>query len=179
LWECVEKTEACWVRHAAGFEQGQYTKIRVGSKRIKAHRLAWEEATGETLTTTDLICHTCDNPPCIRNDEVGTYEVEGITYPRRGHLFKTPGHMPNARDKVAKGRLKIHTGADHWANRQPERVMRGEAHPSAKLTDADILSIRHRHGSGEATLGDLAAEYSLNKSTVERIVHRSAWRHVQ
>ena len=72
-------------------------------RNLYAHRLAWEEATGDTLTSEDTICHTCDNPPCTKNDDKGWYIVSGIVLPRRGHLFKGTDAI-NARDAALKGR---------------------------------------------------------------------------
>lgn len=72
---------------------------------LYAHRLAWELVTGETLTSDDVICHICDNPPCTRNDDVGVYVVEGIVVPRRGHLFKGTDALNN-KDMHQKGRYR-------------------------------------------------------------------------
>jgi hypothetical protein len=53
---------------------------------MKAHRAAWTLAFGE-IPIGQHVCHTCDNPPCVRPD----------------HLFLSD-HEGNMRDKAVKGR---------------------------------------------------------------------------
>ena len=41
-----------------------------------------------------------------------------------------------------------------------------------KLPESAQRSIRRRHASGEASLADLAEEYSVGRSTIHRVIHR-------
>lgn len=107
FWEKVEISNGCWIWVGATISHG-YGCIGTGGRTTQvAHRAAWELRTGETLTSQDIIGHVCDNPPCVRNDDIGTYEVRGAILPRVGHLFKGT-KLDNNRDALAKGRLRHH-----------------------------------------------------------------------
>ncbi len=54
---------------------------------------------------------------------------------------------------------------------------RGSSHHAAKLTEADVLTIRRRLSQGERGL-DLAKEYGVTGSTISRIKVRRDWRHI-
>lgn len=54
-------------------------------------------------------------------------------------------------------------------------VMRGERHPRAKVTAAQVIQIRQRRKAGEASLA-LAAEFGLSRRTVNGIVSGAAWK---
>jgi hypothetical protein len=69
------------------------------------------------------ILHTCDIPACVRNDDIGTYEIEGILYERRGHLWLAD-HAANMRDRAQKGRggptvkpERMPRGSEHWTHK--------------------------------------------------------------
>ncbi len=57
---------------------------------------------------------------------------------------------------------------------QPEDFVRGEAHPCAKLTEADVRSIR-QDGRSQAKIGK---HYGISQAQVWGIVNRRSWRHV-
>ena len=59
-----------------------------------AHRFAWELANG-TIPTGMLVCHHCDNPPCVKTEPDEQYPD--------GHLFLGT-YEDNARDAISKGR---------------------------------------------------------------------------
>ena len=49
----------------------------------------------------------------------------------------------------------------------------------AKLTDDEVRQIRRRYGNGDETRVGLAKEYGVTESTIGRVVHRMAYRHVE
>lgn len=87
----------CWVWTGCHLASGGYGQIGLSGRSRRAHRLSWELATGESIPPRMTILHVCDNPPCVRNDDVGTYEVAGRVLPRRGHLALGT-HQDNMRD---------------------------------------------------------------------------------
>jgi hypothetical protein len=89
-WSKVAVTPECWLWMAARDRDG-YGKFAIGlgghdQIHTRAHRFAYE-AFVEPVPEGMVVCHRCDNPPCVRPD----------------HLFVgTP--LDNNNDKVAKGR---------------------------------------------------------------------------
>lgn len=75
----------CWEWQGSRNQKG-YGTVGCNSRSYKAHRVAYELATGE-WPGANLICHHCDNPGCVNP----------------AHLFVgTP--RDNMQDKVRKGR---------------------------------------------------------------------------
>ena len=62
--------------------------------------------------------------------------------------------------------------------RQRANHPRGPRAANAKLTEADIIEIRSRHAARSSKLVEMAREYGLHRSQIERIVHRKAWAHL-
>lgn len=60
----------------------------------------------------------------------------------------------------------------------PDQRGRGEAHSMAKLTEADVLSIRSEHAAGGITSAGIARKRGLCRHHVAAIVKRTTWRHL-
>lgn len=137
---------------------------------IYTHRAAWKIAAGEDAGDLNVL-HVCDNPSCVRNDELGVYVLRGVAFLRRGHLFLgTTGD--NSFDKVDKGRA-------HHPDPEAMRVrVLGEKNPMCTLTETDIHEIRRRFDSGIVTQKDLAAEFGVGHQNIHLIVRRKSWRHL-
>ena len=93
------------------------------------------------------ICHRCDNPSCVNPD----------------HLFLGT-KKDNSQDMIRKGR--------HRHGR-----LKGEDHPTAKLTAAQVLAIRHARDVG-LQYSDIALLFGICKSQVSNIVRRISWSHL-
>jgi hypothetical protein len=112
------------------------------------HRISWELSFGK-IPRGKLVCHHCDNPPCVRPD----------------HLFLGT-HKDNIQDMIRKGRHK-----------SPRIILRGSANKNSKLTEADVQSIRKLIGQGK-THRLLAKLFHVGKSTITRIKNNKTWLHV-
>lgn len=117
FWKRVDRTGECWewtgVRNQFG-----HGRIRRDGKETGTHRYSWILAFGP-IPSGMLVCHRCDNPPCVRPS----------------HLFLgTP--RDNTQDMHAKGR-----------SGRPSAP--GERSSMAKFTDAEVVSIRVRFDQGE------------------------------
>lgn len=114
---------------------------------VLAHRYAYI-ITGHALGDDEFLRHlVCDNPPCCNP----------------AHL--RPGTKgDNAQDMVRAGR---HV-AVHFV---------GTANPMAKLTPADVVSIREESAHGD-TQKAIAERHGVSRSLVGAIVHRVLWRDV-
>lgn len=100
--------------------RGGYGTFYDDDQRLRrAHRVAWEIETGESLTPEQHVLHRCDTPPCVRFE----------------HL-KLGDQPSNMADMTAKGR-----GVQH--------IARGAAQYRAQLDDAIVLDARQRYAGGE------------------------------
>ena len=82
----------------------------------------------------------------------------------------------NMEDARAHGTMAI--GSRHGRTRSPEKTPRGERHGHAKLTEADVQTIRFSerfNGSGRA----LAAFYGISPATISIIRSGKTWKHVE
>ena len=92
FWEKVDKRGKyeCWEWQAGKSKKG-YGYVQNNRKRgklLSAHRVSWELHNGK-IPKGMLICHHCDNPPCVNPN----------------HLFLGT-QKDNIRDAVKKGRKK-------------------------------------------------------------------------
>lgn len=60
-------------------------------------------------------------------------------------------------------------GDKNWTRMHPEKVIRGEAHPRCKFSDADVTQLKERYAAG-VTQKELADMFGVSKSQVRRIV---------
>lgn len=157
----------CWIKVGALNVNGYGIIYRHFPNAVLTHRLAWELATGETLTSDEPICHVCDVKACLRNDSEGTYEVDGVTYVRRGHLYKATVPANNA-DMAAKGRAGWH----QTANRR-----RGEAQNLAKLTAEKVRWARAQYATGMPQQA-IADALNVKQTTISRVILRQTWKHI-
>jgi hypothetical protein len=126
--------------------------IGVGSGNgiTRAHVYVAERVIGPRPSPECIACHTCNN----------------------GHkACVTPRHLywgtkkQNTADAIAAGTHYYFT---------PKR---GEAHPRARMTEAQVLSIRGRVANGEKPKA-LADEYGVSVFVICKIKDRRNWRHI-
>lgn len=163
----VRGPDECWPWTAAksrlGYGQFAPTPKGPGKYQTTAHRWAWMITAEEAAPRGMHICHRCDNPGCCN--------------PR--HLFLgTP--KENTADMMRKGRRVAPSttnrarGERHASKVHPECVLKGEAHPQAKLTETEVRAIRRSTRPGVR----LAEEYGVSNVTISHIRRRLIWRHV-
>lgn len=134
-WSKVNKTAQHWLWAGKRINKG-YGVLVVAGRNVLVHRLAWEFAEGASIPDGMIIGHVCDTPLCVRNDEPGVYEVGGITYPRRGHLFLAT-YSANTVDMMTKKRYGFYvhpetrpTGDRHRSVTHPESVLPRRSEPA-------------------------------------------------
>jgi hypothetical protein len=176
FWERVTTSDGHRLWTGALNSDG-YGHLRRRGRLEKAHRWAWQLTTGETLTPAETICHACDIRNCVETNGIGVYEVDGNTYPRRGHLFKAT-QPANVGDRDRKGRGRWAKGDQHGTHTHPESLHRGQDHANAKLTDAEATDIRRRYSPRYGVAIALAREYGVSASTIARIGRQQSHRHL-
>lgn len=170
----VRKTSGCWLwrgpRDGAG-----YGVVRVDGESRRAHRVSWELHRGP-IPAGMLVCHRCDNPPCVNPD----------------HLF-VGTHGDNQADKVAKGRQARGAAMPNAVLTEPMVVEIRSLISDGELTQQEIahrfgvsvgavFSIAHGRGwkhvnSWDAATGDAAAafaEASNGLAKARKLAHRAA-----
>lgn len=76
----------CHVWKRGRFQSG-YGALKINGKTIKAHRFSFQRERKALLTSTQLVLHLCDNPPCVN----------------RSHLYLGT-FSDNAKDRYLRGR---------------------------------------------------------------------------
>ena len=153
FWNYVAKTATCWLWNGGRSPSG-YGKFRVGRQSMRAHRVAWELTHG-VIPQGMLVCHHCDNPPCVRPD----------------HLFLGDSHA-NSTDSARKGRTAFQR---HPAIRYE---VRGEQQHLARLTALQVQAIRARYAKGETNKSQLAREFGVSTPTIRHLLNGRTWNHV-
>lgn len=148
FWSYVDirSQDECWPWKGGRFERG-YGQFRLGKKKVKAHRCAYELTNGPLLSDKPKALHSCDNPPCCNP----------------AHLFA--GTLSdNSKDRNTKGRAGLFV----------LKPMHGEENPSAKLCSGEVLEIIALRQSGY-TLRLIAQRFNISQSQVENIVRGQSW----
>lgn len=89
-------------------------------------------------------------------------------------------HSCDVRDCVNPRHLTPGTYADNnrdTMTKQRHVAPRGEAHPSCKLTEAQVREIRRRREAGEE-YATLAQDFGVTRGMIGHIVRRVSWKHV-
>lgn len=151
FWALVDKTDSCWWWRGGRYGNG-YGRVHYKGARHPAHRVAVALSKDGALPPPEFdVCHTCDHTLCVRPD----------------HLF-IGTKKENMQDSARKGR--------NIMQRHPERARFGENHPGARLTAAQVATIRERWDRGGTTKIALAQEHGVTDVLVGLIVRRRAWR---
>ncbi len=149
--DCIERTGA-----TAGNGYGALGQIN--GKTVYAHREAYELAFGP-IPESMVVCHRCDNPPCINPD----------------HLFLGT-QRENIEDAKRKGRLRY---IAHY----------GEDNGNRRLSWADIRAIREiaeqkrrpgfvRFKRGSKVTARLAEKYHVSVVMIRNIIRGDNWKAV-
>jgi hypothetical protein len=140
--------------YRGGFFNDGYGSFWFEGTDWRAPRFAWFIVHGP-IPDGMLVCHRCDNPPCVRLD----------------HLFLGTV-ADNTRDMIRKGRKPIYTG-EAWHERwKVDR--RGDRSGSAKLTWPEVRAIRAAAASGER-YRSIAARFGIGIANTSSIVRGHTW----
>ena len=156
-----------WTARRDGDGYGRFRPDGASTGDVGAHRVAFVLG-GGVLLPGELVCHSCDNPPCVKFE----------------HLFAgTP--KDNTRDMIDKGRQVINGNTSATAARgernarhtHPETTARGERNGFSRLTAEMVIAIRAAVEAGESQ-GSVGRRLGVPQPHVSKIVRRQAWAHV-
>lgn len=142
----------CW--HWGSVAQQYYAQFRIDGVSYRATHVAIFLSRGERVTGDLVVCHTCDNPPCVNP----------------AHLFIATVAENNA-DRQRKGRTKYPHIPAHVKPR-------GSQHALAKLDEASASEIKERlrHGESQYRIAD---RFGVHQSTISLIKNGRMWAHVE
>jgi uncharacterized protein YjcR len=63
-------------------------------------------------------------------------------------------------------------------NLTKHKILKGEDHPQAKLTERDVKAIR-TYSKGGFKQQELAEMFNVKRNTISAIITRKSWRHVE
>jgi len=102
FWGRVQRStpDCCW-EWTGGTNDRGYGQIGDGDRILYAHRLSYEWYHNVTLERSDIVRHTCDNPPCVNPHHllIGTHQDNSDDKMRRGRDRKALG-TENGRSKL-------------------------------------------------------------------------------
>lgn len=200
FWAKVDKSAGlgphgdCWEWRGATVKgYGNVGWAVDGSVRtFLAHRVSYFLVTGKQPG--DVMCHTCDNPLCVRPEHLwnGTHAENAFDREfkgRGGHPDRT-GDRNGLRkhpDSVLQGDAwhQAHAASEErrvtsvrrYHKRHPESN-RGTRNPRSKLTEDDVRAIRAAYQAGGITQKALGARYGVSKTLVRDIMTGKLWSHV-
>lgn len=152
FWNHVDKRgpDECWP-WLVNISRKGYGVAWIRDTRFIASRLSWFIHAGSDPGNL-LVCHRCDNPPCVNPSHLylGTIAENLADASKRG-LYPT--------------------GDNHYRRAKPHLVARGEQHPSCKLSDVDIESIKAMYSSGRYSHRQIATLHHVAKVTIGRVLN--------
>ena len=119
FWSQVQKGDGCWLWTGSKSADpgGEYGDFYVNGRACRAHRFSWEVHFGP-VPPKMLVCHHCDNPPCVRPDHlfVGTSRDNVHDALKKGRFWC--GERAHRAKLTAAQVLEIRAARGHLSQRQ-------------------------------------------------------------
>jgi hypothetical protein len=154
FWEKVDRTSSphgCWLWTAGGKRYGKFWY----PKLMAAHRVSWCLAHGPIFSDKPFVLHNCpggDTTKCVNP----------------AHLW-VGTQKENIHDCIERGNF---SPIEH-----PERNLRGEKSPKAKLSESDVLMARRMREHGQ-TYDSIGRHFGVHLSTIAYACSGVNWKHV-
>lgn len=147
----VDPDTGCWIWQGPRRRNAYGVATNKSGVTTSAHRVCYEAAHGVTLPRHLVVCHKCDNPPCVNPD----------------HLFSGT-HSDNMKDCAAKGRLKLTLAGANLP------TMFGTDNAKAKMNPDKVVLIR----ASTDPIKAIARRFGIDPKTVRQIRNREIWKQV-
>lgn len=188
FWSKVDKSGDCWLWTAHCNRTG-YGAIRFGPDHrvTEAHRVSYILTYGE-LPAGMIVCHKCDNPPCVNPAHLflGTYKTNTRDGVRKGRLGKklTPEQAQSIRNLgdagvprkelalafgVAEGTISKVVTRKSWGALDEQSPDPGPLPTVDHLTDEQIQQIGFLHSIG-VSWKRLAELYKVSQYAISIII---------
>jgi Mor family transcriptional regulator len=199
FWAKVDKKgeNECW--EWKGAISGGYGSFNYNGNGVHAHRVVYILVNGKISDEVE-ICHICDNPSCCNPNHLfsGTHKDNMVDRVNKERSYKPIGEKhPNTELTWE----KVHTIRERYCNGEKIPVLAKEfkltrqqmfrivnniqwkddnyrpvyKHGNAKINWNIVHDIRNRYKKNEKQV-DLAKEYSIDISTVNKIVSNETWK---
>lgn len=123
FWEKVRKEpgDACWEWTASLAKHGGYAQMKRNGKKIRASRFAYEIEHGPIASPLLFVCHTCDNPKCVRPSHLflGTVVDNNADMTKKGRRAQGERHRLATQAARERG----------WATLRARRICTTSASP--------------------------------------------------
>jgi len=186
----VGGTSECWEwqgsKDAFGYGTCNITH-QSGTKR--AHRVAFILTFGE-IPEGIWVCHKCDNPGCANPHHMflGTPAMNNLDRDRKGRHKTLCGeeHWSQKKPHLIRRGERHWTrfkearrvkGDEHWSRKRPEKCRRGDIHPMALLTSSQVLEVRKMVSEGVNDCA-IGRKYKVNRATIRAIRVGKTWKHL-
>lgn len=195
----VRGPDDCWLWNGnikqTGYGSFDVAIVPLAKNERLTHRVSWSIANGP-IPPGMYVLHCCD-------DRYPAGDITNRRCVNPAHIrIGTPAD--NMRDCASKGRMpsgsshysivepwRLSRGDNHYSRLHPERLARGdangsrrhpellrpprgEAHPTSKLTEQQVLEIANSTERGVV----LAKRYNIGQTSVSMIRKRKVWKHL-
>lgn len=162
----VDRKNGCWEwtgrKTDRGYGLTHITKARGIYKSTSAHRIMAIAMWGEELVEGLIVCHKCDNPPCINPTHLftGTQSdnMQDMLRKGRGHIVKTEEHKRRLSNS-----LKAYC-EDHEILGHPK-----------KLNAEQVREIRTISGITQRKIAEM---FGVEQTLISQIKRRKIWKKI-
>lgn len=175
---------------------------KAGHGNSPTHRISYVLANRD-LPEGKWILHRCDNPPCCNPDHLfaGTHDENMADMMKKQRQQKQQGDEKGCAIYTGAQALAVAKLArEGKSSTEIEKTLRvdkrfvsrvrigvawtsvtgldrGELKSKRKLTEDDVIAIRHHHANG-ASLDELASRFGVSPSNISMVVNRRTWKKV-
>ena len=145
-----------------------YIRLNVSGRQFYEHRVVAEEKLGRSLLPGEIVHHVDGDRANNHPDNLQVLPSNSA----HAHLHLTPDEVKLRIEKGLKTRKTSSKPRDNSG------IRRGQRHPMAKLTESQAIEIIKACKAGTA-YSELAKEYGVTKSQIQRIASGRSWPHLQ
>lgn len=189
-----KKESSCWEWIGSIQTKTGYGQFYLNKKNISSHRVSWILHEGE-IPKGLCVLHKCDNRKCVNPDHlwIGNHKENTRDMIEKGRIFIQKSIMNDQQKSQCiqlykKGIKKKEIASILGVNQKrvwkevhkyfPHFRCIGTDNKKSKLTEIDVLEIRKSYIPYKMSCPMLAKKFSVNTTTIQRIIFRQTWKHI-